>query len=155
MRFRHREEEVGRGATLLRARSMTCLCLSGSYRSPCGWWVTHNGLRFRGGEPSISRQRPPLKAVAGRSFPAIRYFIFQISFSTSSAPSAYNFSSSPNLLPQRSLQRDLRNAGKCLRQRTVALHRSRDLLELRLVDAGHRGLQRQRNAVDHEAVALL
>src|ERR1019366_3496758 len=64
-------------------------------------------------------------------------------------------SSSPNLLPQRSLQRDLRNAGKCLRQGAVALRRGRDLLELRLVDAGHRGLQRQRNAVDHEAVALL
>src|SRR5487761_2720126 len=71
------------------------------------------------------------------------------------APGLHRTSSSPNLLPQRCLQRDLRNAGKCFRQRTIALHCGRDLLEFRLVDAGHRGLQRQRNAVDYEAVALL
>src|ERR1039458_6038204 len=64
-------------------------------------------------------------------------------------------SSSPNLLPQPSLQCDLRNAGKCLRQRAVALRRGRDLLELRVIDAGHRGLHRQRDAVDYEAFALL
>src|ERR1039458_246679 len=63
--------------------------------------------------------------------------------------------SSRNLLTQLSLQRDLRNAGKCLRQWAVALRRSRDLLELRVVDAGHRRLHRQRDAVDYEAFALL
>ena len=43
-------------------------------------------------------------------------------------------------LPQLGLQRDLRDARQRLRDRAVTLHRVRDLLELRLVDAGHRGV---------------
>src|ERR1017187_9985475 len=46
-------------------------------------------------------------------------------------------------LPQLGLQRDLRDARQRLRDRAVTLHRVRDLLELRLFDAGHRGLHRQ------------
>src|SRR5665811_812570 len=41
MRFRHREERVGRGATLLHARLMNCLCRSCSCWAPYGWWVMY------------------------------------------------------------------------------------------------------------------
>src|SRR5450759_1344682 len=57
-------------------------------------------------------------------------------------------------LPQLGLQRDLRDARQRLRERAVTLHGVRDLLELCLVDAGHRGLHRQRDPVDHESCAL-
>ena len=43
-------------------------------------------------------------------------------------------------LSQLGLQRDLRDARQRLRDGAVTLHRVRDLLELRLVDAGHRGV---------------
>src|ERR1019366_6890212 len=57
-------------------------------------------------------------------------------------------------LPQLGLQRDLRDARQRLRDRAVTLHRVRDLLELRLIYAGHRGLHRQCDPIDHETFAL-
>ena len=57
-------------------------------------------------------------------------------------------------LAQRSLQADFSHAGQRFRQRAVALGGLGDFLELRLVDAGNNGFQRERNAVDDEAFTL-